>query len=493
MDLLRAQGARWAAALFLTLSLWTGPSWGAGYYSTDVGVRAGLGRAGAFVARADDQTAAWYNPAGFADQKGTHFQLDDSFIKQSIFFQRTDASGQNMGFPVGNTATPRWVPFLGVSSDFGLRDWTFALSAFGPHGRAMRYPELGTQRYTLISTNVTEAFVQLSAAWRPLPKLRIGFAFRYEYLKATQDRKLSISGTPGNEDLNDVGLFYTVTDSFSPNFQLGALWTPHPFLTLGVGWRPYLPVDASGDLGVNAADVERLRQTMFRNLGICGSKDANPCDPRAPGNAAQLIDVTFAMPNILRAGVRVHEPDPRARQWDVELDFVWERWTGFGQLTTVPRNIYYTLASTTPTRLTKIVEDKNYGDAFSLRLGGEVEIIPGRLVLRAGAFYETSAVPARSLSVALVDSDKIGVSFGLSLKTSWLEMSLGYTHIQLFERSVRDSVVRQINLTYLAIGVQDQAPVVGNGIYRSGWDNLGIGLRVSFDALYAALKGNKSR
>ena len=460
--------------LTLVCGLWAaGEAHAAGYYSTDVGIRGGLGRSGAFAARADDGTAAWYNPAGFADQPGTNLQFDSSFIKQSLSLQRTDEFGQNVGAAVGNAGAPRYVPFLGVSSDFGLKNFVFALSAFGPNGRSMEYPALGSQRYTLISTNVTEAIVQLSVAWRPLPNLRVGAGFRYEYFKATQNRKLSIAGTRDVEDSSDVGLAYTVVDSFATNWQFGILYTPLPWLTLGAGWRPPVNAVGSGDLTVDDADVQRLRASQFPNLGIQGSK----------------IDVTWGMPNIVRAGVRVHEPDAKKRQWDVEVDFVWERWNGFGELTTTPRDILYTLASTRPITLDPIVEHHGYGDAFSVRLGGEIDLLPGRLTLRAGVFYETSAVPANALSASLVDADKIGASLGLSYRNRWLEVSLGYVHIQLASQSVLDSQVRQINLTYIALGAQNQAPVVGNGSYRSGWDNLGLGIRVSFDALVDAIKG----
>src|SRR5438874_8009493 len=132
-----------AAALVPSLAL------AAGFYVPDLGVRA-LGRGGAFVARADDLTAAWYNPAGLADQPGTRFIGDVAFVKQSVAYQRTDEMGNAAGFlPVGNSAFPFTIPFLGISSDFGLRNLTFSLSAYGPYAATYQYPEGGAQRYTL--------------------------------------------------------------------------------------------------------------------------------------------------------------------------------------------------------------------------------------------------------------------------------------------------------------------------------------------------------
>ena len=59
----------------------------------------------------------------------------------------------------------------------------------------------------------------------------------------------------------------------------------------------------------------------------------------------------------------------------------------------------------------------------------------------------------------------------------------------LFEQTVKDSVTKQINLTYLAFGAQDQSPAVGNGLYRSGWHIFNVGLGVNFDQLYGWVKG----
>src|ERR1700691_4406553 len=57
-----------------------------GLYFTDRGVRP-MGRAGAFVAGADDLGAIWYNPAGLADA-GTSFLFDASWLQFSVDYTR---------------------------------------------------------------------------------------------------------------------------------------------------------------------------------------------------------------------------------------------------------------------------------------------------------------------------------------------------------------------------------------------------------------------
>jgi len=67
----------------------------AGLYFSARGVRP-MGRAGAFVAGADDLGAIWYNPAGLADA-GTSFLADFTWLRFSVDYTRelfiTDPDG----------------------------------------------------------------------------------------------------------------------------------------------------------------------------------------------------------------------------------------------------------------------------------------------------------------------------------------------------------------------------------------------------------------
>ena len=60
-----------------------------GYFLTDVGSK-GAGRAGAFVAGANDISAIWYNPAALIRSKNGHFGLHMAGVKQFISFDRTE-------------------------------------------------------------------------------------------------------------------------------------------------------------------------------------------------------------------------------------------------------------------------------------------------------------------------------------------------------------------------------------------------------------------
>ena len=65
-----------------------------------------------------------------------------------------------------------------------------------------------------------------------------------------------------------------------------------------------------------------------------------------------------------------------------------------------------------PVALPKIVFQKNFEDAWSVRVGGEHELVPDVLVLRAGYLHETSAVPLASTSVDIPNWERDVVSVG---------------------------------------------------------------------------------
>ncbi len=84
-----------------------------------------LGRAGPFVAGADDGGALYYNPAGLADIDGVSLLLDVGMVFQGVDFDRVDSggnkqprvSGQQNLLPIPTLALtwkPKKVPWLTI-------------------------------------------------------------------------------------------------------------------------------------------------------------------------------------------------------------------------------------------------------------------------------------------------------------------------------------------------------------------------------------------
>ena len=147
-----------------------------GYYQGALGARA-AGRGGAFVARADDVTAVSINPAGLADLDGTVIQVGNQFGYNSYDYTRAPTidygqmppPAQPTTFDKVHNGTP-WqaaLPFIGVSSRLGLRDWAFALAAFAPPGFSKeQFPESGGQRYLMVNREAIILNYAANAAWK---------------------------------------------------------------------------------------------------------------------------------------------------------------------------------------------------------------------------------------------------------------------------------------------------------------------------------------
>jgi len=73
--------------------------------------------------------------------------------------------------------------------------------------------------------------------------------------------------------------------------------------------------------------------------------------------------------------------------------------------------------------------NKNWHDTIAVRLGGDVNVVPDWLALRAGFFYETGAMPRRNAYLDALSLERFGPSFGFSLSHWGFELSAAYVYV----------------------------------------------------------------
>jgi long-subunit fatty acid transport protein len=196
------------------------------------------------------------------------------------------------------------------------------------------------------------------------------------------------------------------------------------------------------------------------------------------GTRARFV---LPMPDVLRAGVLVR-PSPR---WLVEADIVLERWSSLRTIELQPQGI--TIGSDnlgTSKPLPNIVYQKDLQDAFSVRVGGEIALIPGRLRARAGVLHETSAVPTATTGVDLPAWERDAVAAGASIALPRIPVvvDVAYAHHFQPRRTVTDSRVPQVVTPCLTPGCTDPPPtLVGNGTYDAALDVFSLSLRLVLD------------
>ena len=202
------------AMLFLS-----GAGRAAGFEYGPQGVHA-VGRGGAFVVSADDPSATYWNPARLALLKGTRLHYSHNFVNEVLSFERLPAqplnvagkpSGEKVIFSTASEATG-FFPLnvsLAASSDFGLKDFTFALAFLGPsaigHSKFPDTEDMGATRYSFLEDNVYLMYLTASAAWKYRTGGRdvLSFGASLQYVMLPQLKyELTIIGAGGPANTN---------------------------------------------------------------------------------------------------------------------------------------------------------------------------------------------------------------------------------------------------------------------------------------------------
>jgi len=464
-----------AVALGASVLVSSGAASAGGLYFSDRGVRP-MGRAGAFVAGADDLGALWYNPAGLADA-GTSLLGDFSWLRFSSEFTRqlrivdADNTVRYVNSPTVRGTSPV-IPFptLAWSYNFGSRkEWTIASGTYAPYAAIATYPEQvdgkpSPARYALGSFDGS-ALILIGgwAAYKPIEQLRIGigvgalvgfFQSNVTFSVSPADRLVAAPEQPEY----DAASTFRVGPIVAPTGNLGVTWVPMKELRLASSFQ--LPVVVSSH---TKFDVRLPTAAIFDGARVTGN-DAH---------------VKFKLPPILRFGVE-GRPIEELR---IEFAYVHEFWSVHDSIELTPEGVAIEGIAGLPRRvpLPGINFPRNFQDSSSYRLGGEYtfKLWGYPMDLRGGISYETTAIPRSYLSLLTIDMDKIttAIGGGLHVGEHW---RLDMTYAHLFASSVNvpadDARIPRVN------PLAGNAPLeaVNGGRYAASADLLGVGANYKF-------------
>ncbi len=404
-----------------------------GYYQGALGPRA-AGRGGAFVARADDVTAVSINPAGLADLDESTIQIGNQFSYNSYDYTRaptidygqSPTPTQPTTFAKVHNGTP-WqaaLPFIGGSSRLGLRDWAFALAAFAPPGISReQFPQDGGQRYMMVNRQAIILDVAASAAWKYHDLFGVGVTLEWITVPRL-DYSLVINANPAPGAANPVSSTEDIlaqtsgSDWATFNAIVGAWLRPTPSLEFGLAGQilpasivTHSTLDLTG-LAFNADGTKVLPSiTTARNGG-------------AP-DSARDVTVKLPLPLMVRAGGRYRHQTGGRELFDLELDVEYETWSRANAFT-VDSNGLVATAGSQHVPIGTITVPKQWNDVFSVKLGGDFNLVPERWTLRAGVYYETAASPAAYSNVDFPAGAQLGAALGASLLLGRAEVALTY-------------------------------------------------------------------
>ena len=503
-----------------------------------------MARGGAWVARASDPLAAFYNPAGLAGQNTRltlqlNINFDHTcFTRQKSAFDSTqeplaDANGV---FPrVCNDIAP--FPNPQIAFTYRITDRIgAALAILGPSGVGQStwprfindgsgQPQPAPNRYLMTDANTFFLTPTVAIGAEVIDGLRLGASFQWGIAKAKfASAAPAINTENASPRSNDVESTIIASDYFVPGFTLGAIYSPVDFIDVA-GWYKwsdsikargdaytqanyYQAAVASGNVsGIKDGDTSQkdcnfggdpvcgngnnaflhLAVPMEAKLGVRFHKPRHRINHTAGGDANEVTDPSTGVSK------KIHSRDPIADdEYDIELDGTWAnnsaldaveiRFPGdAGQNGTIPVN-------GTGGNIPPIADlPLHFKDVFGLRLGGDYNILPDRLAIRAGTFYETKAQDSQYQGLAFAGGARFGLAAGGTyrikldrVKKNAIEVSAGYEHVFVGQQSNDNAYGNGINTiagtTCNPAGNQADGYFCSDGRqkYRTNWPtNLG--------------------
>ena len=318
----------------LLLLLWAAPAWGAGLFTPDTGIVA-AGRAGAFVATANDALALYYNPAGLYLMNGLQLRGGLMGLQNPVTFRRGGGEGRyklddngdylvdgtggpDVGGPfteVSNQDSFRPIPEYSLSFGFEDPDLTIAMGLYAPLAPWISYPLYGANRYRLTKLRLIQGNFALGLGWRlpaPLDFIAIGGSFQIIYISMKQDFWASsdienVDAAVNPEHPQWDALTQFEAQQWQPSWNAGLMIIPHHTMRIGLSFAPQYTfrgkgsASLSGELG--GEYLEQIGEEYGPILELAGiDLDTSPLNLVGVDDD---ITVTTKQPAILRVGVMI--------------------------------------------------------------------------------------------------------------------------------------------------------------------------------------------
>lgn len=486
---------------------------------------------------ATNPTALWWNPAGLAVAGGTQFFVEGAPALATVNATRTNPdygelpAQPNPEFPTtydyGGTEKFTFtgvVPFVGVSSDLGVKGLGVGLSMSAPTGvGASSTSQDGPNRYQMREGAVQTVHFTAGAAYQLRDKVALGAALSlidgsyYANLDTTTYPDLAWavadelgSATPPTsfQDGYAENLGYATTTVFggdkaggghgrlkdlATTFSLGLHVTPlkkERLLDLAVSYNHGYRLDTEGELSLHFRCPP-----SYDGISRFGAETAGLCNPdTGEGNVVQGTGkIGFDLPGRVQFGVSSSPVD--ALRLEVMGAYVfWSVFTDYDIETTVKADAIPIDDAAAAEETAALVSQKRQWardnrDTFWLGVDGKYMFTP---VVGAGArvLYDRSAIPDAVVSPNNFDADTVMVT-GLLLVNPIERIGIGLSagHYFLATRTVTDSPY-SIDIARANPGADDfylASPSAGryffpsaNGTYQGSITRFGLSVRGTF-------------
>lgn len=336
------------------------------------------GTAGAGTARADDPSAAWYNPAALADGAGWRAGLGVMAASPSLTMRMTDGSGEET--TESQLLTP---PNVSLSWASGERAYGVAVGV--PFGAGVTWPTDWVDRYEIVSTRLEVVRVAPFIAWR-FGKLSLAVGPHIDFGRLRLTRQLDFVDTEGRVAIDMWGVGLGIDASLA--YELSRT------VRLGVSYKSRTAISLDGD-----ADFDDHPEAFSEKIPDQG------------------VGADVTLPDRLAFGVSWRVVPRVTLLADLEVT-VWDSWD---------RLVIDFEEEQTP----DVTQVTDWHTTVAARAGAEWTATR-MLTARGGLFIDPSPAPAETLAPTSPDSTRVGLTVGAGLAISKsLAVDAFYEYMQL--------------------------------------------------------------
>jgi len=357
---------------------------GSGFALFEAGAR-GVALGSAVVARADDLSAIFFNPAGLVQLPG--FQVMGGF---SFLMPHAEIVTRGAG---GDVTTPMegWLsiaPHFFTSYQFSDRVW-LGMGLNSPFGLGVRYENFWPGNADIINASLKTVNLNPTVAVKLTDYLSAGGGFDLMYFNFNETRMLPLPFLGPQK-------FHLAGDTWGVGGNFGLLLKPRDDISLGISYRSQVRQEIAGPAYFKPYDL---------------------LDARASGS--------IILPDTIFAGIMVRPLE----KLSVEVGAFWTHWSLF-------RNLDFKFENA----LGVLTEGENWHNTWRGQVGVEYRALPW-LDLRAGYALENEPMPDRSADYTVPTTDRRH-TFSWGAGFHWQAMTLDLTYAMAYmpTRTVNNSL-----------------------------------------------------
>jgi long-chain fatty acid transport protein len=358
------------------------PAAGSGFALYEMGARASaLG--GAMVARADDPSALFFNPAGITQLPGLQFMAGFTAIMPTV---EIDTHLGPLTQVNNMRETPFFPPHLYGTYQLSPRVW-LGMGIFAPFGLGVEFSPTWPGRINNIKTSISSMDLNPTIAVKVNDQISLAAGLDVMYFNFYMRRDLPLP-LLGFQDTSLKG------DSWGVGANVGVHFKPADFLAIGVSYRSQVKQTVGADA--------KFAPAAFLNADASGS---------------------IILPDMILAGV-MFKPIPRL---SLEVGCIWTHWGLFHQLDFKFNNPLGTLS-----------EPKKWHDAWRWHLGAEYRVNDW-LDLRAGYIFDQEPMSDLDADFIVPTSDRHFFCVGPGFRWRQFTLDLSYSYMFMGDLDVKVS------------------------------------------------------